>query len=898
MGGAGRAYFLTSSPPLCRRCTYPQQLVLTFPAPVRLHALQLLAHEYKIAAAVDLAIAAPDGLGAALARTPAAAAALGSPLVWRPLGRLAFDPNVRSGHAARELKSVALDGVPAVALRITLHAPHANALNCGGQVGLVALNAVGEAFPGAPVPAAPADTGHLTAAVQQQATPVAGLATPAVPVSLSAPLSPPSHPHHPTNLTTALARLEVAKAAAADAEDYDAAAALKAAAAALRGVCARLDAVLARQTDAAGVEDYGAAKVAKGEADGARSEGAALVAGVEAGQWGEAAAAALASVAEAEAEEEAAEAGPGAGAAPHRSTGGVAPPHDDAWSLPPPRLTMAAAAPAANSTPAPARPLTQLALDDRPLPARASTASFDGGHQPFFLAAAGGGTPSAAASPLPPPPASSTPPLPGGPAATPILPPPATAASSDALAGLADLVAACPPPPGWPADLPPPDPPKDEAAAKEAAPLAAAHGWFTAAGLSSRAWAVREAAWGVVGTALGAGGGGGAAVVPEGDRREYGRALARAAAAAAARDRVPAVVAAALEAAVAAVAAAAPSHRDAAALTTDILPAAVDRLADTNARAGTAAAGALRRLAECSPRGVGGVLAALMRVNGPVPATAPRTLAARLGVLTDLVPLAAAAASGVWGAPSTSSPGAPPPPPHASPDLEAVARFAIAAASSAAAPVRVAALDLARACGRVLGPGVGAGLAPAAVGVNAKLRKALVAALAPPPTVAAVGAKADQLVAGATADFSLTADAAGGGGAGAPPPAMAADPLAAQDPALLEAEVARREAAHGPTHPRVADALAGLAVVLAARGDRSPALALLERAVGVYEQACGPDSPDTAAALTDLAVLHLEGGDEGRGRPLLVRALAIQSAALGAGHPDVMAIRDVLEAAG
>ena len=52
---------------------------------------------------------------------------------WRRLGFLSFDSNERSGHRARELKSVHLDA-PACALRLAVHRCHASTLNPSGQV--------------------------------------------------------------------------------------------------------------------------------------------------------------------------------------------------------------------------------------------------------------------------------------------------------------------------------------------------------------------------------------------------------------------------------------------------------------------------------------------------------------------------------------------------------------------------------------------------------------------------------------------------------------------------------------------------------------------------------------------------------------------------------------------
>ncbi|KAK9826468.1 hypothetical protein WJX81_002603 [Elliptochloris bilobata] len=117
----------------------------------------------------------------------------------------------------------------------------------------------------------------------------------------------------------------------------------------------------------------------------------------------------------------------------------------------------------------------------------------------------------------------------------------------------------------------------------------------------------------------------------------------------------------------------------------------------------------------------------------------------------------------------------------------------------------------------------------------------------------------------------------------------------AGDPALYQAEVAAREAAFGPGHPAVAEALTNLAIVRTQRGEPDLAQPLYERALAVYEVALGPEHPEVAHTLTDLAVLHLEQGREDAGHPLLRRALAIQTRALGADHPDVVAIREVLD---
>jgi hypothetical protein len=104
--------------------------------------VQLLSHEFKIAAKVELLVGTFEGGLAALAAGAgpgggAAVAALDpAKASWRRLGFLSFDANERSSFTARELKSVALNGTPAHLLRLVFHRCHANAANIHSQVGV------------------------------------------------------------------------------------------------------------------------------------------------------------------------------------------------------------------------------------------------------------------------------------------------------------------------------------------------------------------------------------------------------------------------------------------------------------------------------------------------------------------------------------------------------------------------------------------------------------------------------------------------------------------------------------------------------------------------------------------------------------------------------------------
>lgn len=128
--------------PLRRFSQYPQDLTLRLEAPSRLAQIQLLSHEFKIAAKVELLVGIFDSAGGAAptaAGTAAAATALPpasadpSKASWRRLGFLSFDANDKSNYSARELKSVTLNGTPAHLLRLVFHRCHANSANIYGQ---------------------------------------------------------------------------------------------------------------------------------------------------------------------------------------------------------------------------------------------------------------------------------------------------------------------------------------------------------------------------------------------------------------------------------------------------------------------------------------------------------------------------------------------------------------------------------------------------------------------------------------------------------------------------------------------------------------------------------------------------------------------------------------------
>lgn len=117
-----------------RFCDFPQELLLQFETPVHLRQIQFLSHQSKIATKIELFTAQPS-------KGPESSSY--DQVKFHRLGYLSLDSNERSQFQARELKSVYVD-VSAQYLKILLHKCHINKYNLVNQVGLIALNCLGE----------------------------------------------------------------------------------------------------------------------------------------------------------------------------------------------------------------------------------------------------------------------------------------------------------------------------------------------------------------------------------------------------------------------------------------------------------------------------------------------------------------------------------------------------------------------------------------------------------------------------------------------------------------------------------------------------------------------------------------------------------------------------------
>ncbi len=125
-------------------------LILQFKSLVILKQIQFLSHQAKIASKIELYTYAPQST-MELPNTEEL-----PNLKFKRIGYLSLDSNERSEFTARELKSVYIDA-PAAFLKVALHKCHVNKYNIFNQVGMIAINCLGEAVDaGEHLPEAPA----------------------------------------------------------------------------------------------------------------------------------------------------------------------------------------------------------------------------------------------------------------------------------------------------------------------------------------------------------------------------------------------------------------------------------------------------------------------------------------------------------------------------------------------------------------------------------------------------------------------------------------------------------------------------------------------------------------------------------------------------------------------
>ncbi|XP_011305093.1 centrosomal protein of 104 kDa isoform X2 [Fopius arisanus] len=113
-----------------RKCGYPQELVLRLQVPAKLTRIQVLAHQYLIPEKLEIWTTEEDN------------ASINTSFTY--LGYITLSDNESTLYKSRELKSVALPETEALSIKLRLHKPHQNSHNVQEQVGLIAVNIIGE----------------------------------------------------------------------------------------------------------------------------------------------------------------------------------------------------------------------------------------------------------------------------------------------------------------------------------------------------------------------------------------------------------------------------------------------------------------------------------------------------------------------------------------------------------------------------------------------------------------------------------------------------------------------------------------------------------------------------------------------------------------------------------
>ncbi|OAD62722.1 hypothetical protein WN48_07538, partial [Eufriesea mexicana] len=115
-----------------RRCTYPQELILRLQGPTKLTRIQVLVHQYLIPEKLEIWASKEENASVTTK--------------FSYLGYIMLSDNASTMYKSRELKSAALPEKEAVSLKLRLHKPHSNAHNIYQQVGLIAINILGEPY--------------------------------------------------------------------------------------------------------------------------------------------------------------------------------------------------------------------------------------------------------------------------------------------------------------------------------------------------------------------------------------------------------------------------------------------------------------------------------------------------------------------------------------------------------------------------------------------------------------------------------------------------------------------------------------------------------------------------------------------------------------------------------
>ena len=768
-----------------------------------------------------------------------------------PAPRLSLSLAPHVSVQARELKSVHVN-VDAVILRVVVHKCHVNKLNIYNQVGIVALNIIGEPI------ASPMGGGPMMA---PNAGPVRPRPAGVADVALDLDVDPIT--------AVKIREIHQLKEEAVAREDYDEAKRLRDGINRLKAVGAKVAQLEARKRAAVEAEDYDAAKVLKSEIDKLRAAGGVTALGESVGAGGMHGAAGSPD----DIFNRALEANGGMSPAGAHQPGGdihlggglndmharAQTPQGDV-GYDPPVLGGGTAqnvglSPAqldeirATAGPDDLPPVTNQPnfagrYDDRPAVSKAAMAHGASGDTPARFrevdpSAIGGNNDE----------------VPAGASGRVQYPEEEGGLSPGAAGGEA--------PEGYSADLPPPEP-IPPALEKDAGPVIDAFGEYTAKCMYSKNWMHREAAMQKMEQQVTAG--------EVGDNaREVFRTLCQSLGRLF-KDKVANVFSSSCKLLSAAVRSMGPAlgPREIHSGVSQLVPQLLEKLGDAHARVRDAAREVIMDLAQAEPSLVAGPLVKPVRSQ-----SAWRIVLGRLGIMLELIPQNGLGKQGDHGL-----------------TLEHVMEFTSKAFESPNGDVRSTAVKVALECCAIAGRAVEKYLPR---NLKPAIREIIDEALGKEPgahPAAPAPAPAKPRPPKATPTKGKPTPGKAKKAAPAPAPqAPPANPTAAD----LQAEITAREKELGKDHPDVAVALTDLAALHSEEERFEAAQPLYEKALRIQEKSLGAEHQDTVQTLTDLAICHLDQGNNDVGRPLLERALVLQEAALGSDHADVTAIRDVLQ---
>lgn len=238
-------------------CDYPQEIGLLLADAempgMMLSQVQLLSHQSKIASRIEIFVGLGRDYGSAS---------------FERLGFMTLDVNERSNLTARELKTVFIDDKPAQFLKFIIHRPHHNTQNLFTQIGIIAINILGHDVAAKAAESKDAADASATAAAPARSNELMKNATSSVNAYMSGVANDLKYTYSMDAQTAKrLKYLADSKEAAISCEDFTRAKHIKVLENELKKYGSRLVQLDVAKADAVKAEDFDLAKEYKDEAE-------------------------------------------------------------------------------------------------------------------------------------------------------------------------------------------------------------------------------------------------------------------------------------------------------------------------------------------------------------------------------------------------------------------------------------------------------------------------------------------------------------------------------------------------------------------------------------------------------------------------------------------------------